>query len=298
MKRKRLYGALIALLSAAILLTITSVREHSTLLGFRTTNSDYQWWTFCAASREGLPNLRASGSGVIHEKALASGMKETGAKPSDIYVLDLSRDAQLYANGRPWRWFNWLPAAEGVKEPYAKGYGPISLKDDLKWFLRRLVYPRPADSVMETEQQVVERLGYHYQEFMVNKRHIYPPETIDRFINFVENLPENAWLHFHCDGGNSRTTTMLIIYDILRNGNKVPLDTIIQRQWALGGVDINDTTPWSGGTWKTEVLEMRKAMIEDFYRYRNDPEGYGKMTWAAWFAQNGTAKEPEKPAKQ
>lgn len=297
MTKKRIFSVLLALLLPVMAISYTSIREHHDLLGFRTSRSDYQWWVLTNASREGLESLRISGSGVLHEQSLFNSLKETGAQANDIYILDLSKDDQLYANGRPFRWFNWFPSADGVLAPYNDSYNPIALKDNFKWYVRRLVYPSPENSQIETEKQMVERMGYHYVEFTVDKRHIYPPETIDRFLAFVEDLPDDAWLHFHCDGGNSRTTTMMIIYDILHNGDTVPLDLIIARQYALGGVNINDTSKWWGGTWKQEILEMRKAMVEDFYRFRNDPEGFGKISWSEWFAKNGTAKEPVKPEK-
>lgn len=292
MKRRILYGGLLGILTAFVVLTYTSIREHPELLNFRTSQSEYQWSRSTTATRQGLENLRISGSGVIHERALLNGLKEAGVKPSDVYVLDLSGDATLYTDGRPFRWFNWVSTENGIEGKYAKKWTPIALKDDYKWFVRRLVYPHPSQTRIETEQQVVERQGFRYVQFMVNRKQIYPPETVDRFINFVHELPEGAWLHFHCDGGCSRTTSMMIMYDILKNGDKVPLNDIIERQWALGGTNINDTRPWIWSSWKKDLLEMRKAMIEDFYRYRNDPEGYGKISWSEWFAKNGTAKEP------
>jgi hypothetical protein len=292
MNRNRTYGLVLSILLIFGVMTYTSVREPSTLLNSRTSQSDYQWLRSTVATREGLDTLRISGSGALYEKPLLNVMKEVDALPHEIYIIDLSGDASLFTNGLPCRWFNWAVTEKGIEPKYSKHKSPNALKENYIWIMRRLVYPHPSNTRLETEQQMVERLGYHYQKFIVNRKHIYPPETIDRFINFVHELPEGAWLHFHCLAGCSRTTSMMIIYDIMKNGDKLPLDTIIERQWALGGSNMNDTSVWFWGSWKKELLEMRKAMLEDFYRYRNDPEAYGKIAWSEWFAKNATAKEP------
>lgn len=287
MKRKYIYSGAFAAFAALGCFVYLCLVEPSTLLQFRTTNSDYQWWAFDNPDRLGLADINASGSGVLHEKALLNNLKEIMAKHKDIYILDLSKDHNLYANGRPWSWFNWTKSDDGVKESYKKRYDPDTLKDNFKLFLRRNFYPRPHQCKHETEKEFVERLGFHYLNVTVTKRHVYNAETIDRFLAFLEGLPEGAWIHFHCDGGNSRTTTLITIYDIVLNGTKVPLETIVRRQRALGGVDMFDTTTWKFGTWDPKMLVKRKQMIEDFYQYRNDPNGYGKKTWSQWLTING-----------
>ncbi|MBP6985311.1 MAG: hypothetical protein KBB83_01820 [Alphaproteobacteria bacterium] len=269
------------------------LKDYSSLLSFRTSTSAYQWWTFSGADRRGLDDLRISGSGVLHEKAFVSSLKSAGIPLDKVYVLDLAGNDFLFANGRPLRWFNWVQTDNGIEEPYKPVRGLVSLNDNAKWFFRRLWYPRPEQSIVETEEEMVRRLGCQYFRFAVNRRQVYPPETIDRFMAFVTSLPQDVWLHFHCNGGNSRTTTMMILYDIIRNGSHVPLETILERQYALGGVDVRDTRVYWNGTYEKQMLVMRKTMIEDFYRYRQDPHGFGQTSWTEWFAQHGTAKDPE-----
>ncbi len=67
----------------------------------------------------------------------------------------------------------------------------------------------------------------------------------------------------------------------------------MKRQHGLGGVDVVDTKPYffATKTWKQQNLLMRKAMIEDFYRYVNDSKGYGITKWSLWFAIHGTAQK-------
>lgn len=58
--------------------------------------------------------------------------------------------------------------------------------------------------------------------------------TINDFIKFVQNTPKDSYLHFHCKAGVGRTTTFMILYDIMKNYNTVPLNDIIIRQVKLG----------------------------------------------------------------
>lgn len=291
------FGAIIGLF------VYSCLKDYTTLLQFRTTLSPYDWWavTFSSESpdRSGLDTLNMSGSGVIHENAIYHSFKDIPVSSDKIYVVNLTKVNQLYANGRPFRWFNWKQTPGGVEQPYYiinkfKLNRFIRIKDNAKWALRRHFYPKPQDSLIETEAQMVSRMGYNYASFYVNRREVFPPETIDKFLEFVQNLPKGAWLHFHCDGGNSRTTTMMIFYDIIKNGQQLPLQVIVERQHDLGGIDVNDVQPRKGGTWKVKNLIMRKNLVEDFYRYVNDERGYGVIKWSEWFAVNGTAKAAKK----
>ncbi len=63
---------------------------------------------------------------------------------------------------------------------------------------------------------------------------------VNYFIDFVKNQPKDSWLHFHCKEGIGRTTTFLIMYDIMKNHKDVNLNDIIKRQVLLSG--MSDTS--------------------------------------------------------
>lgn len=288
LRKKIIYSVLFALLGYVSYETYGYVLEDSSLKNFRTSYGPYDASRSAGASRVGLDSLRISGSGALRERTLLQGMKQTGAKPSDIYIIDLLGENETFIDGRPSHWFNWVVKDGVIEAPYKTSLSFSSLRDNWFWALRRALYPYPKKPHIESEEQMAHRMGYHYLNLSVVRKQLYPPKTVDLFIEFVQNLPPEAWLHFHCYSGCSRTTSLMIIYDILKNGDKVPFDEIVERQWALGGTNINDTKPrLFGATWKKEALIKRKAMLEDFYTYRNDPEGYGKLTWSEWLEKNG-----------
>lgn len=69
----------------------------------------------------------------------------------------------------------------------------------------------------QTEEQVVKEAGLRYVRFATTDSSWPEPQTVDRFVEFVRNLPENTWLHFHCHAGHGRTTSFVAMYDRMRN---------------------------------------------------------------------------------
>ena len=85
---------------------------------------------------------------------------------------------------------------------------------------------------------------------------------VDRFVAFVKGLKTDTWLHFHCHGGDGRTTTFLTLYDMIRNVPQgVDLDDIVARQSMMGQYPLFR----DGGGWKARVTEGRTAFIKQFY---------------------------------
>jgi hypothetical protein len=84
------------------------------------------------------------------------------------------------------------------------------------------------------ERDVVGATGASYVRISVTDHARPLDDEVDRFILAVRALPENAWAHFHCEAGRGRTTTFMVLYDILRNANRVSLEDIVRRQKILG----------------------------------------------------------------
>ncbi len=113
-------------------------------------------------------------------------------------------------------------------------------------------------------------------------------EQIDSFIAFVKSLPEEEWLHFHCRKGETRTTLYMILYDMLKNADKVEAADIIKRQGplGLGGVDFfafPDKLDWNY-KFKKERLEL----LFHFHTYvkENGKDGFQK-SWSEWALEKG-----------
>ena len=132
--------------------------------------------------------------------------------------------------------------------------------------------------VTATEAEIAAAAGAQYFR-ITSTDHIWTdPENVDRFIAFYKTLPKDAWLHFHCEAGKGRTTTYMVLYDILRNGMQVPLADIAAREYKIGGVDLLQVNSANAAkkkapNWKTAFEAERAGMIQLFYQYvRENPD--------------------------
>ena len=118
--------------------------------------------------------------------------------------------------------------------------------------------------------------------------HCRPVDSIvDQFIQYENNLPANTWLHFHCRGGDGRTTTFMTMHDIFHNAS-TPLSTIVTRQHTIGGVDL--TAMPDQTSFKYPFAKERWTFIQNFYEYvvTFQPGGF-QTTWSEWVTRNAPA---------
>jgi protein-tyrosine phosphatase len=104
---------------------------------------------------------------------------------------------------------------------------------------------------------------------------------VDRFVISVRALPAGQWVHFHCRAGKGRTTTVLALYDMLRNAGRVSLDDIVNRQSLLIG-DYNLLQLEEQSGWKAPLAADRANFVRAFYDYaRANPNGSPQL-WSEW----------------
>jgi hypothetical protein len=90
--------------------------------------------------------------------------------------------------------------------------------------------------------------------------------------------PKSSWLHFHCHGGDGRTTTFLALYDMVcwKRWSTDPfpdLDVFVRRQselppnYCLNPEGCDCTTPPSPPTagWKRPLAIKRWEVLEEFH---------------------------------
>lgn len=131
---------------------------------------------------------------------------------------------------------------------------------------------------VESEKDLVEDLNMTYIRIPVMDHGIPDDEMVDYFINTVKNLPEGTWLHFHCRGGIGRTTTFMIMYDMMKNGKRVGMQDIVDRQVAIGGKNILNI--------KNKKSQKRAEFIKKFYKYASENKDNFQTSWSSWVKQN------------
>ncbi len=256
-------------------------------------------------TREGLDTLDISGSAEMSRKGFAAALTEIKKyAKGPIYDVDLRQESHGYFDGTPVSWYglrDWGNADKNEdlaliqKDEKMRLKAAQNSKDGVVTAdLESGAYDKYATNVekrnvqkAQTEEELAKELGVNY--FRIPARdHLWPsPAMVDRFMDFYKTLPENAWLHFHCEAGAGRTTAFMVMTDILKNPD-VSLEDILARQYLIGGnytaYTIANPKPKE---YKAQYYWDKARMVKWFYRYvqANKASGFA-VPWSAWIAEN------------
>jgi hypothetical protein len=261
-------------------------QEQSSIVNFRTCQDLLKPSRF-SPSLVGLRELNASASGRLSKAKIEKYFKRL---PKKVYVIDVRAEEDFYIKGISAGWLGIRYFDGTVEDRFYKLSFLETPFHHLKWMWRRLInlgsLSTPALQQLQSEQLFLKNLGHDYYCFAGHRHMVHSNEMIQSFLSFLETLPNDAWLHFHCATGRGRSTTFMILYDIYHNSKKVGLEDIILRQHLLGGENVLDVALRPKGTWSRDSLLKRKALVENFYAYMNDPQGYGSQSWMSWTQKN------------
>lgn len=249
-------------------------------------------------SRQGLDRLLMSGSAEFSAgefKALQRALQAKAHGP--FYVVDLRQESHGLFNGHAVSWYgerDWGNVGKTRQEALqdenqrlrqAKGKHILMAKLD-----KKKMPVNPQRNKIETamsEQQLVESAGWHYLR-LTDTDHVWPAaENIEAFVDFVRTLPQEAWLHFHCQAGKGRTTAYMVMYDIMKNP-EVSLGDILSRQYLLGGAYVAyESKKAAPGQWKADYYHQKARMIEKFYNYVQDAHKDNfTLKWSKWLQEH------------
>jgi len=220
----------------------------------------------------GLRELRASGSTSVRFPDLSRRLDHVkGPK----IIVDAMAQFHGYINGIPTTFFAY--------------HKPPTVRHVIRrWLLTGTSDVRP--DIVTPEKVEAQNNGFGYKKVNIGSTFVAPDEDVDEIVDFYDNLPEDAWLHFHCIHGKGRTSVLLVMYDIMKNAPSVSLDDIVKRQHLLGSENLFDTEVWTRGTYSKERLEQRKKFIEEFYAYICQRNAGGVQRWSDWHLQQKKAK--------
>ena len=259
-----------------------------------------------APPRRGLDALHASASAQPSLKSLSALYKKlvsVAPNPKQIYMVDLRQESHGFANGVPVSWYeeknraNFGKDAKAVELDEAERLN--SLRKQKTTFVplgksdtERLKPMTFAPKKVLTEREAAQQAGFRYVRFAAADMVWPDAKTVEDFLAFVAALPEDAWLHFHCHAGHGRTTTFLVMYDLLRNPD-VSLEDVARRQYLLGGTDLLSKS--SGEDWYAQAHNERAEMLRLFYRYASELRTKDtSLSWSAWLERERKPKGPEK----
>ena len=220
----------------------------------------------------GLRELQASGGTSVRFSDLKRRLKHTNGPK---IIVDGMSEFHGYINGIPTTFFAYH------KEP------------TLKHIIRRWIFTRTTGihpEFVTPEEEEAANHGFEYKKVNIGSTFISDDEDIDKIITFYDNLPPNAWLHFHCAHGKGRTSILLVMLDILKNAPMVTVKDIVKRQHLLGSENLFNTEVWKNGTYDKEKLDHRKKFIEEFYKFVCQRKARGIQCWSDWRHQQRAEK--------
>src|SRR6266404_4593868 len=267
--------------------------ENSLPRNFRTTDDRLKTDKGEIPAETGLADLHASGSGEF----TADGLKLLLARTrGPVTVFDLRQETHIFVNGLPISWFathdwanvgrthNEIEADEAARVKSLKAGSKIVVHPGAAIKKPGVTSSTPENVTVEhasMEREVVEANRAAYVRLTVTDHARPLDEEVDRFILAVRIMPKNGWAHFHCEAGRGRTTTFLVLYDMMRNANRVSLEDIARRQQLLG-YDYDVLRPADPGDWKAPYTDDRIAFVRAFYEYAHTNPGGQPQLWSEW----------------
>lgn len=174
--------------------------------------------------REGLERLHASASGQPNAGDLEWLAKAVPADMS-LIIVDLRLEKHGFLNGEPINWHN------GEIEQFS-GQATLNVRErEGAWYC-------VDNKLLSTEPEETAKLGIRSETFSTKDHQIPTDEVIQKFVDFVDSLEEDIWVHFHCKEGAGRATTYMIMYDMLHNADHISKEDIVHRQFLIGGARI------------------------------------------------------------
>ena len=242
-----------------------------------------------------LAALRISGSAQPSQAGMDGLYQRLRAEtPGPIYLVDLREESHGFFAGAAISWHeehNWgnrgrtiraaqddeqqrLSALQGTIEAV-----PLGREDSARLEAQELQAPAAL-----SEEAAAVRAGFRYVRFTATDQCWPEVAVVDDFLRFYQALPpQPVWLHFHCQAGHGRTTSFMVLYDILRNP-QLPLESIVLRQHLLGGTDL--LAEAAGQDWLAVENRRKAKFLRLFYRYVQAEQAQGfALSWSEWLAQ-------------
>ena len=204
-------------------------------------------------------SLRIAGGGQPSKTTLAHLHEQLSLSiDTPLWVIDLRQESHGYLNEDAVSWHgvanaaNRGKAAESVErdeqQRLAEAIGTNVQAVPMGHYDEAHIPYTFAEAVtgFATERHIARKSGLGYVRIAATDMHWPEPQAIDDFVRFYRSLPqEHGWLYFHCQAGQGRTTTFMVLYELLESPDRTA-DEAIAHQRALGGADLSSGARYEG----------------------------------------------------
>lgn len=222
-----------------------------------------------------ITSLNISGSAQFTPSQLPNMINTINSK--SITIVDLRQESHGFVNDTPISFYsvyellnNGFNSEQSLAQDKAD-LSALTPSSNIQIFGRSsLPYTKITVDNTFTEETLCKNNNVNYIRFAVRDGGIPAPNIVDDFITFIKNLPSNTHLHFHCLHGEGRTTTFMVIYQIMNNSSKLSLDQILEQQLSAGGIVLTTDA-------------ARDDFLKAFYNYveQNKTSNYNQK-YEAW----------------
>jgi len=149
--------------------------------------------------------------------------------------------------------------------------------------------------IIYTLQQLVEQRGMLYHRIIDNKFGPISWESIDALVNIIRDIPQEDAVHFHCKKGQSRTTIAMVLFDMMRNADKLSAREIIHRQGpeGLGGASLEADQATQGKSGVAYKFSWEPTLVR-FHEYCLEQQNcHFAVSFSEWCQSKGIEKEQE-----
>lgn len=252
-------------------------------------------------SEQGLAELNAIGSAQFSQQGLS---EVINVIHGPITIIDLRQESHGFVDGNAVSWYasrDWAnidktPAE--VEQDQQQRLAELTKQTTVT--LNKITNKNTDGQVVSfksttfnvkdvmSEAEMAKTLNLGYVRLYITDGWIPDANQVDRFVALVKTLPKDGWLYFHCRAGKGRTTSFMSMYDMMRNAKQVSFDTIIQRQFRLGGINLAKMPTTDSYKYPLEVKRIH--FLQDFYDYcRTNQDGFN-TPFSKWYQQDKTAR--------
>lgn len=227
---------------------------------------------------QGFAKLNMMGSGQFSKASFEKILQKF--KITNLTVIDLRQESHGFLNGNAISWYGFRNAINTSKtdtQIETAENNALKQLESKESLVVKLILHKASGKITKfkntefsvhsiaSEEDYILQQKLNYIRLYVQDFHAPELKQVNQFIKIVKVLPNDHWLYFHCRAGAGRTSTFMVMYDMMRNAKLVSFDEILARQVAIGGKDLTQLP--DKADYKHKPAQKRLAFLKSFYEY-------------------------------